>query len=349
MKSDIANPHSFPGIHTTPLISVIIPVYNVSAFLPEALESVQNQTYRNLEIILVDDGSTDGSGKICDTYTSDNRIRVIHQQNLGLSGARNTGLNAMTGDLLVFFDSDDKLHPEFISRMLLAKQQTGAEIVTCKSIHIKTDGSLFTDEEAVPFPSIKEGSYTRDDAFRALLDKSMRFVCWNRLYDASLWHGIRFPVGRYYEDVAITHEIFHRCRKIHVIDDVLYLHRIHPKSISSSASVKTRHDFFWALTQFEDFLLQHHPQILTEELHESLHRQKLTQLLLSYAGLYQRQNADSELRPEDLRKKIIEIGAKTNTSTLPHTKRISYWLICHNPALFGLIYRPFRMLKKIKK
>lgn len=103
----------------SPLVSVIVPVYNVKPYLNEALDSVINQTYRNQEIILIDDGSTDGSGEICDEYaTRDNRIKVIHQTNQGLSAARNAGLDIMHGSVISFLDSDDAFHPQMIEIML---------------------------------------------------------------------------------------------------------------------------------------------------------------------------------------------------------------------------------------
>ena len=101
-----------------PLVSVIIPVYNVEPYLKEALDSVLDQSYQNLEIILIDDGSTDRSGKICDDYSeTDDRIRVIHQENKGLSSARNKGLDLMHGELVAFLDPDDAYHPDYVSAM----------------------------------------------------------------------------------------------------------------------------------------------------------------------------------------------------------------------------------------
>ena len=112
-----------------PLVSVIIPVYNVSPYLRESLDSVISQTYTNLEIIAVDDGSTDDSGRICDEYAEkDTRIKVIHQANRGLSAARNAGLNAMTGEYVAFLDSDDALYPEMVECMVKGMEKNAADI-----------------------------------------------------------------------------------------------------------------------------------------------------------------------------------------------------------------------------
>ena len=121
-----------------PLVSVIIPVYNVAPFLNEALDSVIHQTYTNLEILIIDDGSTDESGEICDKYKRDQRVQVIHQENRGLSAARNIGLDMMTGDIVAFLDSDDKYNKDYISRLLISMEQHGSDITICKFSNHKT-------------------------------------------------------------------------------------------------------------------------------------------------------------------------------------------------------------------
>lgn len=125
-----------------PLISVIVPVYNVSPFLREAVDSVINQTWQNLEILLVDDGSTDGSGEICDEYLADPRVKVIHQENRGLSGARNTGLDRAVGEYIVFLDGDDALHPKMIERLYQALVLYDSDLAACGFNSYETEGCL---------------------------------------------------------------------------------------------------------------------------------------------------------------------------------------------------------------
>ena len=125
------------------LVSVIVPVFNVKSFLPEALDSLLAQTYQKLEIILVDDGSNDGSEKICDAFAkNDGRIRVIHKQNEGVSAARNTGLSVMHGEVVAFLDSDDAFHPEFVRTMLTAMQTEDADMAICKYSLYKTERKM---------------------------------------------------------------------------------------------------------------------------------------------------------------------------------------------------------------
>lgn len=130
------------GEAVEPLISIIVPVYNVLPYLWEALDSAVHQTWKNLEILIIDDGSTDGSGEVCDEYLSDPRVKVIHQENKGLSGARNTGLDLMTGEYVAFLDPDDAYYPEMIERLFRALAASCADLAVCGYDVFVTEGSL---------------------------------------------------------------------------------------------------------------------------------------------------------------------------------------------------------------
>ena len=137
------------------LVSIIVPVYNVAPYLREALDSIVNQTYKDLEILIIDDGSTDGSSAICEEYASkDPRIRLIHQSNKGLSGARNTGLEHATGDYVAFIDSDDSVSPVFIESLVNAMTSSSASIAVCKFSIINTSGSMTGVAASSLIPSI---------------------------------------------------------------------------------------------------------------------------------------------------------------------------------------------------
>lgn len=152
-----------------PLVSVIIPVFNSKVYISEALDSVINQTYKNLEIIIIDDGSTDGSGKICDEYAEkDNRIRVFHQKNIGVSAARNAGLDLAAGDFLAFLDSDDAYELTFIDSMMTAMIQNNADIVMCRYTEHKTTGKMSFNRHAGFYPVIAGGG-TRNYKFPSQL------------------------------------------------------------------------------------------------------------------------------------------------------------------------------------
>lgn len=191
-------------MHTQePLISVIVPVYNVSAYLDRCMRSLIEQTYRNLEIILVDDGSTDNSGELCDQWAKkDTRVRVIHRKNNGLSQARNTGLDAATGEYITFVDSDDILSPH-LCRVLYDSIRECAEIAICDAEHI------FPEKPYAFFVSEEAQTLTAESAICQMwYQKSFLPSAWGKLYRRELFQGKQFTPGRIFEDIDIMHELF---------------------------------------------------------------------------------------------------------------------------------------------
>ncbi len=147
------------------LVSIIIPVYNVAPYLVEALESAIHQTYKNLEIIIIDDGSTDGSETICDEYArKDHRVRVIHQDNKGLSAARNIGLGIMTGDAVAFLDSDDALEFDYVEKLVEAMNREDADIVICRFTIHNTVEKMVMDDRCPMYPPILNECLDRNSA-----------------------------------------------------------------------------------------------------------------------------------------------------------------------------------------
>lgn len=192
------------------LISIIIPVYNVKPYLNRCILSIVHQTYTNLEIILIDDGSTDGSGEICKQWEKrDKRIRCIHQENAGISAARNTGINVAHGDFLGFVDSDDYVEEDMFEYLLTNKSPGGITIcgffVESKDLteFRSPGGRMLNAKEAVT-------TYLQDELNCRLTPKplSMGSYVWNRLFDRVLFSKIRFPVGKKYEDAAVVCELF---------------------------------------------------------------------------------------------------------------------------------------------
>lgn len=219
-----------------PLISVIVPVYNVEDYLDQCMESIVGQTYPHLEILMVDDGSTDNSGTLCDQWAErDQRIRVIHQENGGLSAARNTALDAMSGELVIMVDSDDVLHPDAVSILLQAIQAHHAEVAI---------GSFVVfDGKDVNWPTITSENtvrhYDSQAALKAIYyqDKLTNSSCW-RLFKASLFNDVRYPVGKYYEDLAIVYPLYKKCSLVVGIDDAVYGYRQRNDSILGRFSLK---------------------------------------------------------------------------------------------------------------
>ncbi|MBQ3730150.1 MAG: glycosyltransferase [Muribaculaceae bacterium] len=208
-----------------PLISVIVPVYNAGAFLDQCLESIVTQNYRHLEILVVDDGSTDGSGEKCDRWAErDERIRVIHQPNGGHSAARNTGLDAISGPLMAMVDSDDVLHPQFFSVLLDLMQAHDADIAVGDYLPFFGNTPRFKED-------CKDGNTRVLDQHEALLavfyQQGLTHSPWGRLFKTSLFDGIRFPLGIIYEDLAIIYPLLQHCTRVVTTDRVLYGYRQH--------------------------------------------------------------------------------------------------------------------------
>ena len=219
-----------------PLISVIVPVYNVEDYLDQCMESIVGQSYPHLEILMVDDGSTDSCGTLCDQWAErDTRVRAIHQKNGGLSAARNTALDSMTGELVIMVDSDDVLHPDAVSILLHILQEHHADVAI---------GSyVFFDGKDVNWPPISREKtvrhYDGQEALKAIYyqDKLTNSSCW-RLFKASLFDGVRYPVGLYYEDLAIVYPLYKKCSLVVGTDDVVYGYRQRNDSILGRFSLK---------------------------------------------------------------------------------------------------------------
>lgn len=201
------------------LISVIVPIYKVEPYLDRCVKSIINQTYDNLEIILVDDGSPDGCPAMCDAWAElDSRVKVIHKENGGLSDARNAGLAIATGKLISFIDSDDWIEPDFIEYLYRAMENTGAEIAGCATTFVAEDGSAIRiRKEAHP------SSLDRIEALRRLvLEDGVYQTVWNKLYRRDVIQRIPFAVGKYNEDEFWTYQVFDRIYKLATVDIPLY-------------------------------------------------------------------------------------------------------------------------------
>ena len=225
--------------NTTPLASVIVPVYNVRPYLDQCLASIAAQTYANIEVIVVDDGSTDGGGAVCDGWAAkDPRFRVIHQQNRGLSAARNAGLDAAQGEYIQFVDSDDYVAPRFTEALLQAARETGCPCAICGYETHRASGTDGTIPTAQPVVINSHDCLQRMLAVRAKDQYRIGYTAWNRIYRRSLLfeHGIRFPEGRVYEDVWITAPVMHHSEEVTLIPDVLYHKNDRDGSISHDPS-----------------------------------------------------------------------------------------------------------------
>lgn len=214
------------------LVSVIVPIYKVECYLRKCVDSILNQTYKNLEIILVDDGSPDRCGEICDEYAKiDSRITVIHKQNGGLSDARNAGIDAAHGEYIMFVDSDDYIAETMVEKLYRALISYDAEMSLCSF--------LYVDEKGVPIPKmnsnrpIKNVVLSGRQAIGCLCkDKGWYYtIACCKLYNKNLWKETRFPKGKYHEDEFVSHILFGKCKRIACIEEYLYYYFQRPDSI----------------------------------------------------------------------------------------------------------------------
>lgn len=228
----------------TPLISVIIPVYNVEPYLERCLESVIVQSYTNLEIIVVDDGSTDRSGAICAEFAArEPRIKLLRQTNAGVAAARNAGLAHANGEWIGWIDADDWVEPKMFELMLHSALDSGADIAVCSRYEDYRDHRRRFGWEQTEF-------LNTEDALTALLENgSMKNFLWDKLWKKKLFDGLTFPVGRTYEDVALMHRLFERASAVICIPDVLYHYNQRPGSIVGDVSLASRIDYYRAAKQ----------------------------------------------------------------------------------------------------
>lgn len=223
------------------LVSVIVPVYNVEAYLPRCVDSILNQTYRNLEIILVDDGTKDDSDKICDDYAEkDCRIRVIHKENGGLSSARNAGIDIARGEYLAFVDSDDWIEPDALESLLETALEQKTELVIAGRWDVKAK----TGEKKLGLCPEKLETVSAEEAVRRIFTwDHCDSASWDKLYHRRLFREIRFPVGKICEDVPIMYRIVLDAGRVAMLDKPIYnyFHRDGSITTTKTISEKTFH------------------------------------------------------------------------------------------------------------
>ena len=239
------------------LISVIIPVYNVEKYLTKCIESIIKQTYSNLEIILVNDGSPDNCGKICDEYAKkDNRIKVIHKNNGGQSEARNYGLEIATGKYITFLDSDDYISEDYIEYMYKLIKNNNADISICGVQIVNKENKKYkTDETEVKI-------YKTQEAFENLLyAEGIEVAVYAKLYPKTYFDDIKFPVGEKYEDIAIISLLMNKARKIVYGNKKCYFYYTRPGSTSKSGFNKNELDYIKNVKIMLNYIKQNYPDL----------------------------------------------------------------------------------------
>lgn len=325
---------------TTPLISVIVPVYRVEEYLERCVKSILSQTYKNLEVILVDDGSPDQCPAICDACAEkDARVKVIHQENKGLSGARNAGIDAASGEYLVFVDSDDYVSPHFIEELYQLLQDTGCAIGQCRFSYVKGDGLVEEGDSAF---CIYRGESLMEQLYGPEEKATCFVVAWNKLYRAELFKetGIRYPEGRIHEDEATTYRLFHEAKKLAFLDRALYGY--YTENGGSITSVFSAKRLQW-LTAHEE-RIAFFKKNGYEKLLPAAYR-KLCDACITFYFRCTEQVKDAEELKKELRKRLETYRANGAAwiAALPLKTRMGYELFSMSPGLYA------KMLQKMQE
>lgn len=320
-----------------PLLSVIVPVYNVKDYVERCVDSIINQTYRNLEILIVDDGSTDGSGALCDVLAGrDGRIRVFHTANGGLSAARNVGIDAASGALIGFVDSDDWIEPDMYEFLYGLMMEYGADISVCGNYFDSSGRSVV--QRVTQKPLILGHKEAMD-----LLgeDKLMKNYAWDKLYRRELFDGgLRFPVGVYFEDIAVMYKIMDRAAKVVMFGQPKYHYIYRPAGISRQLyNEKKEHDSFVAEHEKLLFMMEHgyYPGARKRLIKRSVH--SMNHLMMTDGTERSVNDIIERIRPFD----------NVGVGTIGLGLYLRRYLMTHHTELYRKCYRSFRKLFKHRR
>ena len=255
-----------------PLVSIIVPCYKVEQYLPVCIESILNQSYSDWELILVDDGSPDRSGEICDQYAAkDERIRVIHKQNAGVAAARNSGVELATGDYATYLDGDDYLHPDCLRELVRIAEGQHADIVQCG--YVRGNDTIFPPSEQKE--TVKE--YTNHSVFAADVAK---IIVWGKLYRMDILKDIRIPEGRYFEDDLVTWRWYYAADRIVVTSHPYYYYTCNAQSTMAQHHKKPNLSFIEAYEERVDFFRK----TAERDMEDYSHRHLCKSLCLTYGN-----------------------------------------------------------------
>ncbi|HEL2051683.1 TPA: glycosyltransferase family 2 protein [Streptococcus suis] len=319
------------------LISVIVPIYNVEKYLAKCLDSILGQTYKNIEVILVNDGSSDNSEAICLAYASkDNRIVYYKKENGGLSDARNFGLDKMRGKYVTFVDSDDYLAPQFLEDLYHAIKKHDAQVAMCP-FHIVFEGN---DNVITKSFLMLKNVVTGKEVLKEVLGKEgyVSVVAWCKLYASSCFENLRFDKGKYFEDEYINFKLFYPLTKVAIVEDALYYYVQRQNSIMNSAlSRKKMSDTL----EFLDNRIAFY-QLNRERELEQLARIHYCHALIRILGSASKMMASQEI--QSLQKKYIlnfkEVDWKSMNIGVKHYG--IYFLASKNLYIISKVYQIFK-------
>ncbi len=321
-----------------PLISVIVPIYKVEKYLEKCIESIINQTYENLEIILVDDGSPDLCGEICDQYAlKDNRIKVIHKSNGGLSSARNAGLDISKGEYIGFVDSDDHISEDMYTYLFNSIRENNTKLAVCNIFYEFESGKIQRKS--------RDNKDLQFDFFNGLLEMNTYRLfdmgAWSKLYNKTLFSEIRFPEGKLSEDYFVMYRIFELAQKISYVSNPCYYYLQRKNSISRNASIN--HDFLDAAKTQMEYLDSNYPEMMV------IGHTAYASAALTVYDFYLKSKVDCPIERFDYYYSIVNQNIKfvKQAKYLSKAKKIQFRLFIINKGLYGVVFKVFRNIKRV--
>lgn len=328
-------------------VSIIIPIYNAEKYLKRCLDTVVNQTFKNLEIILVNDGSTDDSLRIMNEYKGNyNNIEIINQQNAGQGSARNKGISVAKGEYITFADADDWLSVNYVEVLYHEIKSNNADISVCNMIMVMS--RTFKEIKSMKFP---QRELNGDEAVRDLLqDKELKSYPWGKLYKKSIFveNNIKFPARMFYEDLAIIFQAFYYSSKAVLVNEYCYYYFQSEDSSTRAPNPKTIHDRLEALSMVKRFLLQNNS--MDKYKYEYYHfcffhlyimcrKINVWKLKIAYSEII---NIILQLiNKEEISKELLD-------KTLLNEKQKRELLLLKNPKIYDLYVFSTRVISKIK-
>lgn len=262
------------------MISIIVPVYKVEPYLRQCVDSILNQTYRDIEVLLIDDGSPDRCGEICDEYAKkDQRIRVFHTENKGLSAARNLGLREAKGEYIGFVDSDDWIEPDMYEVLLKRMQETGADISVCGMWYEFVNRSIESNCNECMYGSDKESMY-------ALICGDIKTQVMNKLWTLHSALQLQFPEGQVYEDISSVYKVILRVDKIATVHQSLYRYRQRKGSIARVYPMKNLMDYWNAYHDRYEHLMKDCENIVRGDIESELRKQCANAIARTWRWFY---------------------------------------------------------------
>lgn len=321
------------------LITIVIPIYNVEKYIDDCVQSIINQTYENLQIILVDDGSTDSCPKICDKYKQkDARIEVIHKKNGGLSDARNAGIQGARGKFICFVDSDDFTNCVYVEKLynLIIKNDADISVSGFKRVQeFKEEYFKGKEENSI------EKIYTGKQMIENIYDRSLYVqssVTWNKMYKTEMFKKTKFPYGKLHEDEYTTYKLYYNCKKVVMTSEILYYYRYVQNSIMNKKFNKKRLDGILALEERMRFFQEKNE----EKLYNLTLVRYLNVIMIHYTNCKMFLENSKEIQIE-LKSKYKEYYRKVlKLSECSKQDKLKITLFNISPSLYYIIRKNFK-------